>query len=77
MNGRQDDDNAVFLATALEGRAAMVLGSLSDKEQRDYNTLVTALTVRFGMAHQSQLARAKLKRRLRGKEESMPSWLKT
>ena len=72
MNGWQDDDKAVFLATALEGRAAMVLGSLSDKERRDYNKLVTALTVRFGMAHQSELARAKLKCRSRGKEESIP-----
>ena len=72
MNGWQDDDKAVFLATALEGRAAMVLGSLSDKERRDYNKLVTALTVRFGMAHQSEWAPAKLKCRSRGKEESMP-----
>ena len=66
INGWQEDDKAVFLATALEGKAALVLGNLSSLERRDYEVLINALTTRFGMAHQSELARAK------NKEESMP-----
>ena len=72
MNGWEEDDKAVFLVIALEGRAAVVLGNLSEKERRDYKALVTALTLRFGMAHQSELAKAKLKCRAKSKEESTP-----
>ena len=72
INGWQEEDKAVFLATALEGRAALVLGNLSDKERRNYESLVSALTTRFGMAHQSEFARAKLKCRSKSKEDSMP-----
>ena len=56
INGWQENDKAVFLATALEGKAALVLGNLSSVERRDYKVLVNALTTRFGMAHQSELA---------------------
>ena len=62
----------MFLATALEGKAALVLGNLSSPERRDYKVLVNALTTRFGMAHQSELARAKLKCKTKTKEESIP-----
>ena len=72
INGWQENDKAVFLATALEGKAALVLGNLSSVERRDYKVLVSALTTRFGMAHQSELARAKLKCKTKTKEESMP-----
>jgi uncharacterized protein YoxC len=72
INGWQENDKAVFLATALEGKAALVLGNLSSSERRDYKVLVSALTTRFGMAHQSELARAKLKCKTKTKEESMP-----
>ena len=72
INGWQEDDKAIFLAAALEGRAALVLGNLSDQERRNYQSLVSALTTCFGMTHQSELARAKLKCRSKGKEESMP-----
>ena len=72
INGWQEDDKAVFLATALEGKAALVLGNLSSPERRDYEVLVTALTTRFGMAHQSELARAKLKCKTKTKKESIP-----
>ena len=71
MNGWRVEDKAVFLATPLEGKAALVLGNLSDRKRRNYKTLVSALTIRFGMAHQSDLARAKLKCRAKSKEESM------
>lgn len=71
INEWEDDDKAAFLATALEGKAALVLSNMSDHEQRDYRTLVAALTSRFGVTHQSELARAKLKSKVKGKEESM------
>ncbi|XP_028419213.1 uncharacterized protein LOC114544926 [Dendronephthya gigantea] len=71
INGWNEDDKAVFLATALVGKAALVLSNLSDRERRDYRTLVSTLTTCFGMAHQSELARAKLKCRGKNREESM------
>ena len=55
INGWQENDKAVFLATALEGKTALVSGNLSSPELCDYIVLVNALTTRFGMAHESEL----------------------
>ena len=62
----------MFVATALEGKTALVSGNLSSPELCDYKVLVNALTTCFGMAHQSELPRAKLKCKTKTKEESMP-----
>lgn len=35
INGWNEDDKAVFLATALVGKAALVLSNLSDHERRN------------------------------------------
>lgn len=65
------DDKAVFLATALVGKVAIALSNLSDHERRDYRTLVSTVTTRSRMTHQSELVRAKLKCRGKSREESM------
>ena len=46
--------------------------NISVNKRSDYAELVTALTSRFGITHQSDLARAKLKTRVKKREESLP-----
>ena len=72
MNGWNDEDKAAFLATSLQGKATLVLSNLSEEDRRNYNQLVAALTSRFGVPHQSELARAKLKNRVKTKDETLP-----
>jgi hypothetical protein len=45
---------------------------MSRSDREDYAKLVMALTSRFGITHQSDLARAKLKTRIKKREESLP-----
>ena len=72
MNGWVDEEKATFLATWLSGNATLVLSNLSNQDRRDYLVLVAALTSRFGVMQQAELARAKLKNRLRRKGETLP-----
>ena len=72
MNGWEDEDKAAFLATSLQGMATLVLSNLSAEERRNYKLLVAALTNRFGVTHQSKLARSKFKNRLKRKDETLP-----
>lgn len=72
MNLWADEDKAAFLATSLVGNATLVLSNLSEGDCRNYEALVAALTSRFGVTHQSDLARAKLKNRLKRRDETLP-----
>ena len=72
MNGWVDEEKATFLATWLSGNATLVLSNLSNQDRRDYLVMVAALTSRFGVMQQAELARAKLKNRLRRKGETLP-----
>lgn len=72
MNDWADEEKAAFLATSLAGNATLVLSNLSNQDRRDYHVLVAALTSRIGVTHQAELARAKLKNRLRRKGETLP-----
>ena len=71
INGWCEGDKAAFLATSLEGKAALVLNNMSNDDRRYYRLLVAALATRFGEIHLSELARAKLKIRMKVKEESI------
>ena len=72
MNGWNDEDKAAFLATSLQGNATLVLSNLSEQDRRNYKLLVAALTSRFVVTHQSELARAKLKNRVKRRDETLP-----
>lgn len=63
---------ALFLATSLQGNATLALSNLSEEDRSNYKMLVAALASRFGLMHQSELARPKLKSRVKGKDESLP-----
>lgn len=73
LNRWSNEEKAVFLSTSLKGPAMAVLNSLSRTNLYDYNALVSALDTRFGTAHQTELYRATLKTRIRGREESLPA----
>ena len=72
INGWCEGDKAAFLATSLEGKAALVLNNMSNDDRKDYRLLVAALATRLRETHQSELARAKQKSRMKGKEGSKP-----
>ena len=72
MNRWDDEDKATFLATSLQGTATFVLRNLSIQERRNYKLLVAALTSRFGVTNQSELARGKLKNWVKRKDKMLP-----
>ena len=45
INGWYEGDKAAFLATSLEGKAALVLNNMSNDDRRYYRLLVAALAV--------------------------------
>ncbi len=62
----------VFGDVSLHGNATSILSNMSRSDREDYAKLVMALTSRFGITHQSDLARGKLKTRIKKREESLP-----
>ena len=72
VNGWSDAERATYLAVSLRGSALTVLSNISPDHRGEYSALVNALDKRFGSAHQAVLNRAKLKERMRKREESLP-----
>ena len=64
-----DYDKALQLAIHLRGTAQVVLGDLSQEQRTNFISLTSALAARFERVQQSELYRAKLKSRVRRKEE--------
>ena len=62
-------DKALQLATHLRGTAQGVLSDLSQTQRTDFMSLTAALAARFEPIQQSELYRAKIKSRLRRKNE--------
>ena len=62
-------DKALQLATHLRGTAQGVLSDLSHTQRTDFMSLTAALAARFEPIQQSELYRAKIKSRLRRKNE--------
>jgi len=61
----------MLLAVSLRRVALTVLSNLPVDSRSDYRALVTALENRFGMAHQAEFLRMKLKNQTRKREESL------
>lgn len=60
MNGWRDYEKASFLASSLAGTALNVLSNLSSEKRQDFQSLVAALDGRYGTAHRTELARARV-----------------
>ena len=71
MNRWTESEKAAYLAISLRGPAATVLMNLPSDQRQDYGALTTALDSRFGLAHQTELNRTRLKARSRRREESL------
>ena len=55
-----------------KGWARALLNELDKDSRKDYNSLIRVLHTRYGSADKSELFRAKLQTRTRGKSESLP-----
>ena len=60
------------LAINLKGSALSLLGNLPPRSRADYTTLTEALDTRFGVAHQAELNRARLRNRRHRRDEGLP-----
>ena len=63
---------AINLAMNLRGTARSVLSDLGQAQRGDFGALVSALSACFGLVHQSEMYRVKMKSRVRRKGESIP-----
>ena len=72
VNRWSNTEKATYLAVSLRGPAATVLTNLSPEQRCDYRALTAALESRFGSMHQTELNRAKLKARVRQRDEGLP-----
>lgn len=72
INSWNIDEKASFLAASLKGNATMVLSNLTVDNRKSFESLAKALSNRFGTTHQSELARAKFKTRVKKRDESYP-----
>ena len=70
-SGWGDEEAAVHLALALEGKALQVLLDLAPAEQRDLQALTTALERRFGQRLFTEQSREQLANRRRQEGESL------
>ena len=71
MNRWSDAEKAAYLAISLRGPAATVLTNLPPEQRGSYEALTTALDTRFGLSHQTELNRMRLKARTRRRDESL------
>ena len=73
LNRWGPEQKASYLAVSLRGAALTVLTNLPAGQRRDYQALAQALQNRFGTGHQTELNRAKLRGRMRRREETLPA----
>ena len=71
LNGWSDAEKSAHLAISLRGAAATVLTNLHPSQRRSYEALTATLDSRFGVAHQTELNRSRLKARSRRREETL------
>ena len=72
INGWDYETKSLYLAGSLKGGARALLNELDKESRKDYDSLVKVLNTRYGSAEKSELFRAKLQTRIRGKEETLP-----
>ena len=66
-----------YLAATLKGHAQTILGDLDEWSRKDFSSLVTALSYRFGAKHQTELHRTRLKTLYRKKDQTLPELAQT
>ena len=72
INGWNYETKSLYLAGSLKGGARALLNELDKESRKDYDSLVKVLNTRYGSAEKSELYRAKLQTRNRGKDETLP-----
>jgi hypothetical protein len=71
LNGWSNDVKALYLAGCLNGSARSVLNDMDPQDRYNYGKLDEALRERFGTDDQSELFKAKLRNRVKNKEETL------
>lgn len=71
INNWEYADKGLYLAGVLCGSARAVFTELSSIERQDFDTLVNILNVRYGSIERSEMFRAKLQTRVRGRDETL------
>ena len=66
-----EQEKAVQLAASLKGPAVEVLGQLSATQRASYDALVAALERRYGHQHQAEGYRARFRKRVRARGETL------
>ena len=77
MSGWEDETKAVYFAARLKGHAQVVLGDLDEWSRKNFTSLVSALSCRFGAEHQTELHPTLLKTLSRKKEQSLSEFAQT
>ena len=72
LNGWNKKVMAIYLAASLSGCARAVLADLDERSRKDYFTLKEALALRFGNGGKTELYRAQLRNRVKGRDETPP-----
>jgi hypothetical protein len=71
LNGWKNDVKALYLVGCLSGSARSVLNDMAPEDRYNYDKLDGALKERFGTDDQSELFKAKLRSRVKTKDESL------
>lgn len=72
LNGWNYNVKSLALASSLSGRARTLLAELDENKCRDFNALVSALRNRYGSENRSELFKAELQGKIRGRNETIP-----
>ena len=71
INGWETCTRAIYLTASLQGPTRATLGDLDTTKRTDYEALTKALEARFGSQHRTEMYRAQLRCRVRGREETL------
>ena len=72
LNGWNKKVMAIYLTASLSGCAQAALAGLDKRSRKDYFTLKEALALRFGNGGKTELYRAQLRNRIKGRDETLP-----
>jgi hypothetical protein len=72
LNGWNYNTTSLALASSLSERARSILAELDDNKCRDFNNLVKVLRSRYGSVNRSELFKAELQGKVRGRNETIP-----
>lgn len=64
-------EKSLYLAGSLGGNARAILTELSPLERQDFDSLVNILNIRYGSIERSEMFRARLQTKTRGKDETL------